>query len=122
YFTAPVRNLHKVPEGMDLEVAYLGEPVAVGMFGVFHSGVEIGDDVVVSGLNFQGLIAVQGLKKKGAGRVIAVDYSDKHLELAKRLGADIVINSEKTDAKQEILNLTGGKGADVVFLSCGYWN
>lgn len=122
YFTAPVRNLHPVPEGMDMEVACLGEPTAVGMFGVFHSGVEIGDDVVVAGLNFQGMIAVQGLKRKGAGRVIAVDYSRKHLDLARKLGADVVIDSTKTDARQEILELTKGAGADVTFLSCGYWN
>lgn len=122
YFTAPVRNVFRVPEGMDMELACLGEPTAVGMFGVFQSGVQLGDDVVVAGLNFQGMIAVQGLKKRGAGRVIAVDYSDKHLELASWLGADIVINSTRTDAKQEILDLTKGDGADVTFLSCGYWN
>ena len=122
YFKAPVRNLHPVPKGLDLDVAYLGEPVAVGMFGVFQSGVQLGDDVAVLGLNFQGLIAVEGLKKRGAGRVIAVDYSDAHLELARQRGADVTINTNDADARTAILDLTNGKGAHVSFLSCGYWN
>jgi L-iditol 2-dehydrogenase len=122
HFKASVRHLHPVPKGLDERIAYLGEPTAVGVFGVFESPVQPGDTVVVTGLNYQGLIAVQGLKKKGAGRLIAVDYADRHLEMAEARGADLLVNTEREDALEVIRAATGGAGADLCFHSCGYWN
>jgi threonine dehydrogenase-like Zn-dependent dehydrogenase len=122
YFKSKVKNLHKAPEGLDMELACLAEPICVGMFGVLESGIKLGDTVVVAGLNFQGQIIVEGLKKSGASKLIAVDYNESHLELAKKRGADIVINTEKENAKDIILELTKGKGVDLTFHSCGYWN
>ncbi|NSW84336.1 MAG: alcohol dehydrogenase catalytic domain-containing protein [Syntrophothermus sp.] len=122
YFKAPVRDLHPVPDGLPMEIACLGEPICVGMFGVFEANPQLGDTVVVAGLNFQGLLAVEGLKKRGAAKLIAVDYSEAHLKLALQRGADIAINSSHEDASRIILDQTGGKGADVVVHSCGYWN
>ena len=122
HFKSPERNVYKAPDGLSDTVAYMGEPVAVGMYGVFASGVQLGDDVAVIGLNFQGMIAVQGLKAKGARRVIAVDYSKKHLDMAKDLGADVVINTTEADVVTAIRDLTSGFGVDVAYHSCGYWN
>ncbi|GGG19120.1 zinc-dependent alcohol dehydrogenase [Paenibacillus abyssi] len=122
YFKGPVQNFIKVPDGLDMEIACLGEPICVGMFGVFHSGVQLGDIALVAGLNFQGMIAVQGLKKRGAHKVIAVDYSDAHLALAKKIGADFVLNTNTQDVREEIKELTKGKGVDTTLHSCGYWN
>lgn len=122
YFKAKVEHLHPVPEGLDMDIAALGEPTCVGVFGVFQSNVQLGDTVVVAGLNYQGLIAVEGLKKKGASKLIAVDYNEAHLELAAKRGADLLINTNRDDALQAILDETGGDGADLCFHSCGYWN
>ncbi|MDQ0219419.1 L-threonine 3-dehydrogenase [Peribacillus cavernae] len=122
YFKGAVDRFIKVPEGLDMEIASLGEPTCVGMYGVFHSGVQLGDIALVAGLNFQGLIAVQGLKKRGANKVIAVDYSDAHLELAKKCGADVILNTSYQDIKEKIQELTQGRGVDVTLHSCGYWN
>jgi threonine dehydrogenase-like Zn-dependent dehydrogenase len=122
YFKGPVQNFMKVPEGLDMDIACLGEPVSVGMFGVFHSGVRLGDIAVVAGLNFQGMIAVQGLKRRGAHKVIAIDYNESHLELARKLGADVTLNTSTQDVRKEVLELTKGKGADTTLHSCGYWN
>jgi threonine dehydrogenase-like Zn-dependent dehydrogenase len=122
HFKSPERNIFKAPDGLSDTAAFLGEPVAVGMYGVFASGVELGDDVAVIGLNFQGLIAVQGLKAKGARRIIAVDYSEKHLTMAKELGADVLINTTQIGAIEAIRELTSGIGVDVSYHSCGYWN
>jgi len=122
YFKAPVDSLIEVPAGVDMTLASLGEPSAVGMYGVAQSGVVIGDTAVVMGLNYQGQIAVQGLRRSGASQVIAVDYDDFHLDVARRRGADVVVNSETSDVVGTVRELTGGVGADVVFHSCGYWN
>lgn len=122
YFKAKVQHLHKAHPGLDMELACLAEPICVGMFGVVESGIKLGDTVVVAGLNFQGQIAVQGLKQSGAAKLIAVDYNDSHLELARKFGADVTINTQKENASEIILELTGGLGVDLTFHSCGYWN
>lgn len=122
YFKAPVENLHHAPEGMDMKVASLGEPIAVGMYAVTESDVQLGDVVAVVGLNFQGLLAVQALKKRGASKLIAIDYSDKHLEIAAQTGADFTINTTKEDAFERVKELNEGNLCDVVFHSSGYWN
>lgn len=121
-FKSPERNVFKAPEGLSDVSAYMGEPVAVGMYGVFGSGIQLGDDVAVTGLNFQGLIAIQGLRAAGARRVIAIDYSQKHLAMAKELGADVLIDTTSTDAIAEVRELTKGIGVDLSYHSCGYWN
>lgn len=123
HFKAHVNTLLPVPEGLSMEIGCLGEPTAVGMFGVFGSGVQLGDDVCVAGLNYQGLIGVEGLKKRGAKRVIAVDYSDIHLKMAEERGADVLLNTETNiTAVEYIREITSGRGVDVAFHSCGYWN
>jgi L-iditol 2-dehydrogenase len=122
YFKSKVSHLFKAPAGLDMEIACLAEPICVGMFGALESGVKLGDTVVVAGLNFQGQIAVEVLKKSGAQKLIAVDYSDAHLDLAKKHGADVVINTTKENAREAILDLTNGRGVDVAHHSCGYWN
>ena len=123
HFKAHVTALLPLPDGLPLEIGCLGEPTAVGMFGVFKSGVQLGDDVCVTGLNYQGLLAVEGLKKRGAKRVIAVDYSDAHLKMAEARGADVLLNTQTSrDAVEEVYKITSGRGVDVAFHSCGYWN
>jgi L-iditol 2-dehydrogenase len=118
-----------------MEVASLGEPACVGIYGVFQSGVQPGDDVLVAGLNFQGQIAVEGLKAKGTSQVIAVDYREPRLKMAKEPGADVVLDMKTDDVASRIEGLTqynadqdagnhqsGDAGVDVSFHSCGYWN
>ena len=122
HFMAHIDTVLPALPGMPEEFSCLGEPLAVGMFGVFQSGVQIGDDVAVFGLNYQGLLAVDGLKKKGAKRVFAVDDSDEHLEIAAQQGADICINTDREDPVASIKEETSGIGVDVTFHSCGYWN
>ena len=122
YFKAHVDNLHLAPAGMDLEIACLGEPIYVGAYGAYEANPQLGDTVAVVGLNFQGLLALQIFRKRGVGKLIAIDYSDKHLELARQFGADVTINTKHQDAYQAVQELTGGKLCHVVFHSCGYWN
>lgn len=121
-FMGKPEQLLKVPAGMDHDLACLGEPTAVGLFGVFQSGVQLGDVVCVVGLNYQGLIAVEGLKKRGARRLIAIDDSAERLQRAQQRGADLVINSARDAPLEAVLDTTSGRGCDVVFHSCGYWN
>jgi 2-desacetyl-2-hydroxyethyl bacteriochlorophyllide A dehydrogenase len=114
YFAAKSFQLQPVPFDLDMDIAALGEPIACAMYSGLNSGVQLGDTVVVMGGGFAGQIIAQCAKKKGAYRVIVVDVLDGKLQLAKQLGADVVINSTKEDPIEIVKNLTDGVGADVV--------
>jgi L-iditol 2-dehydrogenase len=119
YFKSKEFQLQPVPYDLDMDIASLGEPVSCAMFSGMNSGVQLGDTVVVMGAGFAGQIIAQCAKLKGAYRVIVIDVLDGKLELAKKLGADIVINSEREDPIELVKSLTNGVGADVVVEAAG---
>ncbi len=83
------------------------------------AAVPPGRDVVVIGTGGVGLNAVQGAALTGARRVIAVDLSADKLEAAKAFGATDVIDSSVDNAVRQVRALTGGRGADFVFVTVG---
>jgi L-iditol 2-dehydrogenase len=119
YFKAKVWELQPVPEGLDMDLACLGEPTACAMYSGMNSGVQLGDTVVVMGGGYAGQIIAQCAKKKGAEKVVVVDVLDGKLQLAKKLGADVVINASKENAVEYVKELTNGIGADVVVEAAG---
>lgn len=114
YFVAPEEKLEMAPEGLSKDIACLGEPIACAVFSGLNSKVNLGDTAVVYGAGFAGQTIAQVMKKKGALRLIVVDIVDEKLAIAKQLGADVVINAAKQNPVEAILDLTDGKGADVV--------
>lgn len=114
YFIAAEDNLEVVPDGLDMDLASLGEPIGCAVFSGLCSKVQLGDTVVVVGMGFAGQVIAQVAKQKGAFQVIGIDVVDAKLELAKSLGLDHAVNSSRTDSLTAILELTGGHGADVM--------
>jgi len=119
YFKSKEFQLQPVPYDLDMDIAALGEPISCAMYSGMNSKVQLGDTVVVMGGGFAGQIIAQCAKLKGAYRVIVIDVLDGKLELAKRLGADIVINSSKENPVEAVMALTNGIGADVVVEAAG---
>ncbi len=119
YFILPVKNLIRAPKEIEIEIMCLGEPLACAIYAASHVNVTLGDVVVVIGQGFAGQVIQQGVKKAGAESVIVIDIVDGKLELAKRLGADVTINSSSEDARKTIFDLTNGRGADVVIEASG---
>ena len=76
-------------------------------------------DAVVIGVGGVGLNAVQGAALGGAHRVIAVDVSAEKLAAAEAFGASHVVDATATDAAKAVRELTGGRGADYVFVTVG---
>jgi L-iditol 2-dehydrogenase len=70
-------------------------------------------------MGFAGQIIAQIVKKMGAFQVVAVDVAQDKLQTAKRLGSDIAINGKSEDLVQAVLELTKGRGADVVVEAAG---
>lgn len=86
--------------------------------GLKRIGVAGDHTVAVFGQGPVGLAGTQFAKALGA-RVVAVDIDDSRLALARKLGADEVINSTDGGAADRIRELTGGKGADRVLEASG---
>ena len=114
--------LHPVPPGLSFEEAALTEPICVAYNAlIVRSRIQAGDTVVVIGPGPIGLNCIQVAKLAGAGTVIVLGTSvdATRLELAKKLGADIVVNSQKDDPVKLENEVTDGLGADLVVNAAG---
>jgi len=112
--------LHHVPQGVTPELAGLVTPMANGVeWSLFDGGVGYNSTVLIQGPGQQGLSQTVICKQAGASLIIVTGTSKDgaRLEVAKALGADYVIDVQKEDALARILQITGGKGVDVV-LDC----
>src|SRR5436309_11442925 len=106
--------------GLPPEVAVLAEPFSVGVHGVMRSGLRFGDTVVIQGSGAIGLLTLIAARASGAGKLIMVGGRTGRLQLARNIGADVLIDiSEVRDAEERtriVLESTShGEGADVVF-------
>jgi 2-desacetyl-2-hydroxyethyl bacteriochlorophyllide A dehydrogenase len=108
----------KLPDDVDFAEG-LAEPLSVVINTLDHAGVAKGEDVVVLGAGFMGLLLVDGLAKAGAGRIIVTDIDDYKLDVARKLGAGAVINSAKANPSEEIGKLVGDQGVRVVIEAAG---
>ena len=112
--------LHHVPRGVTPELAGIVTPLANGIeWALFDAGVGYASTVLIQGPGQQGLSQVVACKQAGADLVIVTGTSKDapRLEVAKRLGADHVIDVQKEDPLASIHRITAGKGVDVV-LDC----
>ncbi|WP_298807107.1 alcohol dehydrogenase catalytic domain-containing protein [uncultured Gordonia sp.] len=82
----PARMLFAVPDSLDLRTAALTEPLAVTLRGVWHSGAQAGDSVVVMGAGPIGLLATQALHARGITDVLVVEPNPDRRQLAERFG------------------------------------
>ena len=110
-------GLELLPQGVDDDVASLFVMPAVGLYGVDMANVRMGDTVVVYGVGLIGLGNVAFGSQRGAV-VIAVDLNPCRLDVARKLGADYVIDASTQDVRAEIEKIAPG-GADVVFEATG---
>ena len=111
----------KIPKDTHPELASLfGCAVTTG-FGVVENNakVKIGESIVVFGAGGIGLNIIQASSLSSAWPIIAVDLYDSRLELAKKFGATHIINSEKTNAKEEIQKIMGSNKLDIFIDNTG---
>jgi threonine dehydrogenase-like Zn-dependent dehydrogenase len=112
--------LHKVPDTITPELAGVVTPMANGIqWALFDCGVGYNSSVLIQGPGQQGMSQIVACRQAGASLIIVTGTSkDKvRLDVAKRLGADYVINVEEEDALQRVNDITGGLGVDVA-LDC----
>ena len=114
YMMVDAKNVYKMSDDINLEYAALTEPLACCVHSIQNGDIHLGDDVVVIGVGIMGALHIQLAKLKGA-RVIACEVDEKRLEVARKMGADITINSKEENVVEKVKYLTEGRGADVVF-------
>jgi L-iditol 2-dehydrogenase len=99
--------------------AALTEPLSCAIHATRMLGIYVGEDVVVLGAGTMGLMNVVAAKKRGA-RVIVSETDPGRLEMARRMGADELIDATTVDAVERVKQLTGGRGAEAVIAAIGH--
>ncbi|MFQ6066315.1 MAG: zinc-dependent dehydrogenase [bacterium] len=123
YIRVPPPNVRvdvlKLPAQVSFEEGSLIEPMACCLRGIKRANLKLGDTVLIMGAGFTGLIHLQLAKILGAGLVIVSDFLDFKLEKAKKLGADVIINPGKEEALEKIKEVNEARGADIVVVTPG---
>ncbi len=113
-------NLAPIPDNLtDEQVLMCPDIMSTGFGGAESGDIRIGDTVAVFAQGPIGLCATAGAKLRGATRIIAVDALPERLAMARRMGADDVIDYRNIDVVAEIMRITGGRGVDVAIEALG---
>ena len=116
FVRVPAARVHTLPANVGFHAGALTEPLACCVHGLYElTGVGVEELAVVTGPGAIGLLCVQLLKAAGARVVVVGTAADRgRLELARRLGAEHVVDSSAQDPAAAVAALSGGLGADLV--------
>ena len=114
YMTVSAKAVYKLADDVDLDHAALAEPLACCVHSIRNARIQLGDDVVVIGAGIMGALHIRLAKMSGA-RVIVSELDPVRMDVARKMGADIVINANEADPIAQVKELTEGRGADAVF-------
>lgn len=119
---ADERALIPLPEQLDFQNAVALPLQGLSAYHVLKTmgRLEKGETVLVhAAAGGVGTLAVQLAKLFGAGKVIATASSAEKLELARQMGADVLVNYTESNWVEQVLEATGGKGVDVALEMVG---
>jgi len=119
YVVIPAVNVVKYDPSIPFEQAAMFEPATVALHGLMKVDYRGGDTVAILGCGTIGIFTMQWAKILGAKKVVAFDIVPERLELAKRLGADEVINTMTESTADRVKEVTDGKGFGRVFETAG---
>ena len=125
YYVSPKQKILKVPDELpDEMVAGVNCALCQVVFGLLQADLKFGETVVVQGAGGLGLYATAVAREMGAHKIIVIDGVAERLAMAKKMGADALIDiNELPDGKartQQVLALTDGWGADLVVEVVGF--
>lgn len=116
YVNVPENLVVKMPPNMDFAKASTVTLGSIALQGVRRTNLKLGEYCVVMGAGILGLLSVQMLRASGV-RVAAVDLDEKRLNIAKELGAELIVNASNEDTVKIITNWAGGYGTDAVIFT-----
>ncbi|MEA3457605.1 MAG: alcohol dehydrogenase catalytic domain-containing protein, partial [Candidatus Thermoplasmatota archaeon] len=122
YLRVPEINVDRgtfvLPKEMTYDEGVFIEPLACVVRGMRIAEMKLGKSVLVIGSGIAGLLHIKLARALGASKVIATDIDDYRLKMAKKLGADAVINA-KENVSEQLKKHNDGRLADFVFLCTG---
>ena len=118
YVSLPECILWKNPKDMPPEIATLQESLGNSVYTVY-SGEIVGKNIAIFGPGPTGLFATGLCRVAGATKIMIVGGSKIHLDIAKKMGADVIINRHEEDVIKRILEETDGIGSDVLLEMSG---
>lgn len=119
YVSVPWWIVSKIPDYLPFTRAALMEPVSIALHAVNRSPVSSKDTVLLIGAGTIGLFILQAAKLKGAGKILVADINEFRFNMAKKLGADAVINPSKVRLNEIVLQETENNGANITFEAVG---
>lgn len=119
YVKIPEKNAVKFESNVSFEQGAFFEPSTVALHGLNCAVYHGGEDVAVLGGGTIGLFTAMWAKIFGAKRVFVFDIDNDRLLLAKKLGADVAVNTLNKDFKNEVNELTKNKGFGFVYETAG---
>lgn len=121
YFRVPAENLEidtiKIPDKLSFEEATLIEPIACCIKGMMKCNIKPGDIIAIIGAGPSGIIFTQLSKIYNVSTIIVIDSIKYRLEIAKKFGADIIINYHEEDPIKIVKENSDNRGADVVIVT-----
>lgn len=107
-------SVFKLDPEQDLIAATLAEPLSSVYACQDNIDVRFGDTVVIIGAGPIGCFHIQLARLRGATKIAMIELNEQRLELAKRFGADLYVNSSKENPVEAIRKWIDGEGADKV--------
>ncbi|MBV8473859.1 MAG: alcohol dehydrogenase catalytic domain-containing protein [Hyphomicrobiales bacterium] len=118
FVCAPARLVIPVPDNCAFGTLALTEPVACVARAARKANITFGQSVVVLGAGPIGNLHVQMLRLIGAAPIIVLETSEARAQLAREVGADVVV-TDPARIRDVVRSQTDGRGADVVIESVG---
>ena len=115
----PATNVHPLPRGLDAVTAALTEPAACCLAGLERFPTERGATAVVIGGGIMGLLTMVLARRRGAKRLVLSDPLEERRAIARKLGANVVIDPAKENLRERVMALTDERGADLVCEAVG---
>jgi 2-desacetyl-2-hydroxyethyl bacteriochlorophyllide A dehydrogenase len=118
YVKVPANQVHIIPDKLSFLQGAFVEPVSCVIHSANAMNLKLGSNVAIIG---GGLGIIHGLinKYRGASPVILIEPNEHRLQVAKKMGIDILINPNNCDPVDEVKKITDGRGADYVIEAVG---
>ncbi|MFJ6790008.1 zinc-binding dehydrogenase [Streptomyces angustmyceticus] len=113
-------NLAPIPASLsDHQALYATDMLSTGFVAAEHAELALGETVAIFAQGAVGLSATIGCRLRGAGLIIAVESVPARQELARRFGADLIVDHTRCDPVERIMELTDGQGVDAAIEALG---
>lgn len=113
-------NMAPIPDGLsDERMLMCPDLMSTGFSGAERGRVKVGDTVAVLAQGPIGLCAMAGARLMGATTIIGIEAIPERAEIARKMGADHVVDFTSSDPVDEIMRLTGGRGVDAAIEALG---